>query len=243
MTMQKLHLFPILQIQVWLSKNPVYPGIRQAFFNLAILLLVVSGSPANAKTLYIGGTSVPEPVQLVESQANTLLKELSSRKKEFDKDPQALLFFARHVALSHWDFTKTSRLMLGKYWRDAKPEQQTRFQQEFLRTLLRYVVKAYGFYDESLVEVVSYRWQPKTRGGWVRSVVRLPAGIKVSVDYRMFQDKKKQWKMIDVRVEGISLINSKRKEYRGEISRNGLEVLIKTMYEKNQKVLKPLKAG
>jgi len=49
--------------------------------------------------------------------------------------------------------------------------------------------------------------------------------------------------MIDVRVEGISLINSKRKEYRGEISRNGLEVLIKTMYEKNQKVLKPLKAG
>ncbi len=102
---------------------------------------------------------------------------------------------------------------------------------------MRYVVKAYGYYDESFVQVISYDWQPKGKGGWVTSVVKLPAGLKVAVDYRMMLDKKKQWKLIDVRVEGISLVGAKRSEYRSIIRSNGMEDLLKSMLNKNQKVL------
>jgi len=200
--------------------------------------LITVGSANSAASLYIAGSDVPEPVQVVETSTNTLLEQLSSRKQEFDQDPKSLINFARSAALSHWDFSKTSRLMLGPHWKRAKPEQQTRFQEEFLRTLLRYMVKAYGFYNESLVEVISYDWQQKKKGGWVRQIIQLPAGLKVSVDYRMVQGSDKKWRMIDVRVEGISLVNAKRTEYRGEVSKNGMEALIKAMYEKNQQVLK-----
>ncbi len=127
--------------------------------------------------------------------------------------------------------------MLGKFWKQAKLEQQERFQEEFLRTLLRYVVKAYGYYDDSLVEIVSYDWQPSKKGGWVRSVVQLPAKLNVSVDYRMLQSKLEEWKLVDVRIEGISLVNSKRNEYRRIVSQKGMEALINRMFEKNQKVL------
>lgn len=207
----------------------------------AFITFLLSAQPLAAASLYIGepynGSAVPIPVQIVESQTKILLAELSNRKTEFDRDPQSLIYFARNVALTHWDLRKTSRLMLGKYWKDVAPKQRVRFEEEFLRTLLRYVVKAYGFYDESFVEVLSYDWQPKSRGGWVTSVVQLPAGLKVSVDYRMNLDKKKQWKLIDVRVEGISLVNSKRSEYREAIRKNGIETLLKVMFDKNQKVL------
>ena len=71
----------------------------------------------------------------------------------------------------------------------------------------------------------------------MRSIIRLPAGLKVSVDYRMLQDKKQQWKLVDVRVEGISLVSSKKTEYRGMIGEDGIEALIKNMHSKNQKVL------
>jgi len=198
-----------------------------AFFQLSL----------NAQSLYQSDGKIPEPVQIVESQTNILLSELSNRKQEFDKDPKTLIYFARHVALSHWDLEKTSRLMLGKLWREAKPQQQERFQEEFLRTLLRYVVKAYGFYDDSLVEIVSYNWQPSKKGGWVQSVVQLPAKLNVSVDYRMLLSKQKKWKLVDIRVEGISLVNSKRGEYRRIVNQKGMEALINRMFEKNKKVL------
>ncbi|MCP4274271.1 MAG: ABC transporter substrate-binding protein [Gammaproteobacteria bacterium] len=203
----------------------------------SLLGLVVSQLSINADSLYQADGEIPKPVQIVESQTKILLEELSNRKQEFDKDPQTLIYFARHVALSHWDLAKTSRLMLGKFWKQAKLEQQERFQEEFLRTLLRYVVKAYGYYDDSLVEIVSYDWQPSKKGGWVRSVVQLPAKLNVSVDYRMLQSKQEEWKLVDVRIEGISLVNSKRNEYRRIVSQKGMEALINRMFEKNQKVL------
>ena len=204
---------------------------------LSLIWLIISGYSVNATSLYVAGPEVPLPVQIVESQTRILMDELTNRKKEFDNDPQKLIYFARHVALSHWNLEKTSRLILGRHWKQADVSQVKRFEAEFLRTLMRYVVKAYGYYDDSLVEILSYDWQPKGTGGWVRSVVRLPAGVKVSVDYRMNLNQDKQWKMVDVRVEGISLVSSKRNEYGEEISQNGIESLLKIMFEKNQRVL------
>jgi phospholipid transport system substrate-binding protein len=196
---------------------------------ISIFGFAVQGSPLN-----ISEKINSDPLQIVESQTITLLDALSSRKAEFDNDQQSFISFARHVALKHWDLRKTSSLMLGKYWKAADKDQRTRFEEEFLATLLRYIVKAYGFYDESLVDVLSYEWQSKGKGGWVRSIVRLPAGLKLAVDYRMYQNKQKHWKLIDVRVEGISLVSSKRTEYREIIRTKGLENLIKSMLAKNQ---------
>ncbi len=223
-----------------MSRQLIIRKIRQLVSLICIPLLLLSGLTSHAASLYVGKADIPVPVQVVESQTKILMDELSKRKKEFDQEPKALVYFARNVALSHWDLGVTSRLMLGKHWRKAKSDQKSRFQEAFIRTLLRYVVKAYGFYDESLVKILSYDWQPQKKGGWVRSIIQLPAGLKVSVDYRMTQVKNKKWKMIDVRVEGISLVNAKRTEYRGEISKNGLEALIQAMNRKNEKVLSPI---
>ena len=245
--MLKRHQYPILPIQALLSN---YLGIKFLVAWLIFCSIVVDGTligaPADSGSLYKEiqdqqNLIIPVPVQIIESQTEVLIRELSARKEEFDRDPQSLVFFARNMALSHWDLAKTSRLMLGKYWKNANSEQQALFEEEFLRTLLRYIVKAYGYYDESLVEILSYDWQPKGSkgtGGWVRSVVRLPAGMKVSVDYRMNKNKQQQWKLVDVRIEGISLVTTKRNEYRGIARQKGLDALIKAMSEKNQKVLK-----
>ena len=246
--MQKQLQSPISQIQAWLfSSSLVGSGTNGLMLTLTkllslLLLCLHFGQNISASSLYIGefksaDNVIPAPVKIVESQTNILLDELSHRKIEFDKEPKQLVSFARNVALSHWDLRRTSRIMLGKYWKSASKSQREQFTEEFLRTLLRYVVKAYGFYDESLVEIVSYDWQPRGKGGWVRSVIRLPAGLKVSVDYRMLKDQLQQWKMVDVRVEGISLVNSKKSEYRGMIVEDGLEALIENMHRKNQKVL------
>ena len=239
--MQIQHQSPISPILVWLSKNWIAilfkAFSKEKALKFSVIFFILYGTSVNGCSLYVSGDDVPEPVKIVESQTNILLTQLSSRKVEFDNDPKSLIYFARNVALSHWNLSKTSRLMLGKYWKDADLKQQSRFEEEFLRTLMRYVVKAYGYYDESFVKVISYDWLPRGGGGWVKSVVELPAGFRVAVDYRMMLDKEKAWKLIDVRVEGISLVGAKKGEYRSIIRSKGMEELLKSMSTKNGKVL------
>ncbi|MFT5521849.1 MAG: phospholipid transport system substrate-binding protein, partial [Enterobacterales bacterium] len=107
---------------------------RQAFI-ASFTFLIFYGTAVNGCSLYISGNDIPEPVQIVESQTNILLTQLSSRKVEFDNDPKSLIYFAKNIALSHWNLQKTSRLMLGKYWNNADSRQQLRFEEEFMRTL------------------------------------------------------------------------------------------------------------
>ena len=232
--MRVLHQFPILPIQAWLFNFKINLPVQSFLF---AWIFFFTGSVSAENSLYISGSEIPAPVQIVESQTNILLSELSQRKDEFDAKPHKLIHFAQNIALSHWDIRRASSFMLGKHWYQASTLHQNQFKEEFLRTLMRYVVKAYGYYDDSLVQVVSYDWQPRKKGGWVKSIIRLPAGLKVSVDYRMMQNQQKQWKLVDIRVEGISLIGAKRKEYRGYIQDAGMAELLKSMVEKNAKVL------
>jgi len=230
--MQKQPQFHILLIQV----------LRYKFSRLvlsAVLLFVSSSFVAQEPSKYSGEGAIPEAVVIVESQTNVLLDTLSSRKVEFDQDPNLLIDFARDVALTHWDITRASRMILGPHWRRADAEERAGFEQEFLRTLLRYVVKAYGYYDDRLLEVIDYQWQPKRKGGWVLSKIEIPGGVNVAVDYRMSYSKKsKQWRLIDVRVEGISLISVKKSEFRQIASKSGIKALIEHMSDKNRTVLK-----
>ena len=239
--MQNQHQSPILPILVWLSKNWTVIQFKafskEKALKVSAIFLILYGTSLNGCSLYVSGVDIPEPVQIVESQTNILLSELSQRKDEFDAKPQKLIHFAKNIALSHWDIRRASSFMLGKYWFRATVQHQNQFKDAFLKTLMRYVVKAYGYYDDSLVKVVSYDWQPRKKGGWVKSIVRLPAGLKVSVDYRMMKNQQEQWKLVDVRVEGISLIGAKRKEYRGLIHSSGMTELLKSMVAKNAEVL------
>ena len=96
-----------------------------------------------------------------------------------------------------------------------------------------------GLYDDELIKVVEYDWQETRRGGWVLSKVEIPGGVKVNVDYRMtYNPKTQQWSLIDVRVEGISLVVVKRQEFREIVTREGLTNLITVMSNKNNEILK-----
>ena len=212
---------------------------------LSLLFAIFLSLPSAASQGMSAIDQIEDPVKLIEHKTKVLLGTLAERKAEFDNNPAALIAFARQEALSHWDFAKTSRLMLGKHWRVASKEQRAKFQEEFLRTMMRYVVRAYGYYDDSLVEVLSYDWQSASKkgtSGWVRSKVKLPASVEVGVDYRMAltldkATKQRAWKLIDVRVEGISLVHAKRSEYRSVVRDKGMDYLINAMFVKNQKVL------
>ena len=221
-----------------LLQSPI-SQIRALRFKLLLTSIIIFYSSAlSAESLFVGDEPVPPAVSIVESQTNVLLSELSNRKDEFTEQPAKLVHFAKTIALKHWDITKASRLILGPHWRNASAEERRQFEEEFLRTLLRYVVRAYGYYDDDLIKVIEYDWQETRRGGWVLSKVKIPGGVKVNVDYRMtYNTKEDEWNLIDVRVEGISLVVVKKREFREIVTRDGFADLIAFMSNKNNEIL------
>jgi len=181
------------------------------------------------------GAIEDDPYLLVKETSEKMLSILRERKEELEKHPERIYALVNEIVIPHFDFTRISRWVLGKYWRQATPEQRRRFEEEF-RTLL---VKTYA---TSLLEFVDdqfryppLRMKPGAKRVTVRTDVIRRGAQPVRIEYRMFRGKE-GWKAYDVLVEGVSLVANYRSSFAEEIRKEGLDALIARLAEHNKKV-------
>lgn len=130
------------------------------------------------------------------------------------------------------NFEVMTRSAVGPQWRTATPEQRTRLQAEFKSLLLRVYSGALTQIKDQTVEVT--RTQP-VQGSTqvvVQSEVR-GKGEPIKLDYRLdkFNDA---WKIIDVNVGGIWLVQSYRSQFGQVLSSGGIDGLINRLAEQNK---------
>jgi phospholipid transport system substrate-binding protein len=130
------------------------------------------------------------------------------------------------------NFEVMTRSAVGPQWRAATPEQRTRLQTEFKSLLLRVYSGALTQIKDQTVEVT--RTQP-VQGSTqvvVQSEVR-GKGEPIKLDYRLdkFNDA---WKIIDVNVGGIWLVQSYRSQFGQVLSSGGIDGLINRLAEQNK---------
>jgi phospholipid transport system substrate-binding protein len=130
------------------------------------------------------------------------------------------------------NFEVMTRSAVGPQWRAATPEQRTKLQAEFKTLLLRVYSGALTQIKDQTVEVT--RTQP-VQGSTqvvVQSEVR-GKGEPIKLDYRM--DKfAEAWKIIDVNVGGIWLVQSYRSQFGQVLSSGGIDALINRLVEQNK---------
>ncbi|WP_295348038.1 ABC transporter substrate-binding protein, partial [Thiolapillus sp.] len=84
--------------------------------------------------LLFGGTAVqaaqPQPVELIRSTADYVLKQVRARKAELEKDSSGIYDLVQQKVLPHFDFRIMSRGALGKYWRRATEKQKNEIAHE-----------------------------------------------------------------------------------------------------------------
>lgn len=135
------------------------------------------------------------------------------------------------VAYDRFDFRTMSRLVLAKNWRRLSKEQQGEFVDEF--TL--YLANDYGSrierYEQEQVAITGERVEPR---GDVTVKTKIVGGANdgAVVDYRM-RKRDAGWKIIDVVIEGISLVANFRDQFRDVIGRGGPVDLLERLREKN----------
>lgn len=136
--------------------------------------------------------------------------------------------------LPYVDFEKTTRLSAGKYWREATPEQRVKLTQAFRQTLARTYSGALSRIDSGTsMDILPQRSEPDAKDVVVRSRVMQSQNTQpIGIDYRL-ERTPSGWKIYDLNVENIWLIQNYRNQFSQQINNNGIDGLIAALNERN----------
>mgnify|MGYP001607657824 CR=1 FL=1 len=180
-----------------------------------------------------GAQGMTPPDALARSVTDEVLAVLRA-----DKDVQAgsqkkVVDLVEKKVLPHFNFVRMTQLAVGRHWREASPEQQKLLVGEFRSLLVQTYAATFSAYRYQAIEYRPLRMQPDDTDVVVKSLINQSGGKPVTVDYKM-QKSDAGWKVYDVAIAGVSLVQNYRSTFASEIQKSGLDGLVATLAAKNK---------
>lgn len=173
-----------------------------------------------------------DPVQLTRQTVDEVMADMKTNEAVYEADRAALDAMVQRRLLPRFNFAVMTQLAVGRSWAQASPEQKTVLQNEFRTLLTRtYTNVLFGSRNEK----VSIRSNKTSEQGdvIVELEVSSPSGEPVVLAFRQ-RGTQGEWKVIDVSVDGVSLIVNYRTSFAREISQSGIDALIRSLQQKNR---------
>lgn len=190
------------------------------------LLVLAAWLPA---LVAVSGELAPD--ELVRTTSREVIEILKTDKEA--RSGKKLLDLVDAKVLPHFDFTRMTRLAVGKNWRNATPEQQQSLVREFRTLLVRTYSSALATYKDQVIDVRPVKLNAGDTEVTVRTQVQQSGGQPVQIDYAM-EKKTDGWKVFDVTVAGVSLVTNYRSTFDRQIAEGGIDGLIKSLADKNR---------
>ncbi|HIF09086.1 MAG TPA: ABC transporter substrate-binding protein [Sneathiellales bacterium] len=201
-----------------MTKNLVTISRRSTltiFFALALL---------TALPVHAASSQAPDAKDAVNFVSTLAHKALGVLKETSENDLSARKTVFRDILTEGFDLKAIGRLVLGRHWRAAGAEQRT----EYLHLFSEYVLKTYssmlGGYTDEKFEIGKARPTGKA-DMLVESRIVRSNGPPVVVNWRVriIGDK---YRVIDISVEGVSMVLTKRSEFSSVIKNKGFDALL-----------------
>lgn len=199
---------------------------------LMALAVLVFGSfqPAGAQDTVGPNTSPNDLVRIVGNNALDAVRNDAAAKRG---DPQRINELVNQYLLPYVNFQKTTRLAAGRYWREATDQQKKDLPEAFKDTLIRTYGGALTNVDKiSALTVLPFRGDAKADDAVVRTILAQYNGPSIGVDYRL-ERTPDGWKIYDLNVEGIWLIQTYRNQFSQQINQSGIDGLIAVLNRKS----------
>lgn len=135
--------------------------------------------------------------------------------------------------MPHVNFARMTSSAVGPEWRQASPEQKKRLEQEFKTLLVRTYAGALAQVSDQTVEVKPMRARPEDTDVLVRTQV-VGRGDPIQLDYRLTKDSGGDWKIYNMNVLGIWMVDTYRSQFAQELRSGGIDGLISTLAERNK---------
>ena len=176
--------------------------------------------------------------QLVMDTSDQVLAKIEQEKERLDEDPAFIFPLVEAIVLPHFDFVRMSRWVLGKNWRTASTEQKKQFIAEFRTLLVRTYAKALLEYTgDQKINYLPVHQGKKPDKVVIRTEIVQDGAPSLPIHYSLRQ-KKGAWKVVDIKVEGVSLVANYRSSFGTEIKKDGMKKLLSRLEGLNKKASK-----
>lgn len=172
------------------------------------------------------------PDALIKQVSTDVLDAVKADKSIQAGDVQKVMALVDSKVMPYINFQRMTASAVGRYWRQATPDQQKRLQNEFKTLLVRTYSGALAQVKDQTVELKPMRSTPQDTEVVVRTEVR-GKGDPVQLDYRL-EKAGDSWKIYDVNVLGVWLVENYRNSFAQEIGASGIDGLIGKLAERNK---------
>jgi len=180
------------------------------------------------------------PDALVKRISSDVLNTAKNDKAIQAGDTKKVIDLVETKILPYVDFQRMTSLAAGRFWRDASPDQQKALTEQFRQLLVFTYSGALSQVKDQTVEFKPLRADPTDTDVEVRSQVNQSGGEPIPLNYRVAKGPQ-GWKIYDINVLGAWLVETYKGTFASEISKGGIDGLIKALTEKNKKLAaKPL---
>ena len=193
-------------------------AIERAAGAIAVLVLLASARPAAAQT----------PSQVVDGLASQVIVIL----KNPQLDSQQKRTEIQNIAYTAIDFPTLCKLVLARNWPKFDTAQRQQFEDEFKQHLSMTYGRNVDNYKNEKVQILGERPEQHDDVTVQTKILRGGGPEDVLVDYRL-RKMDSQWKIIDVIVEGVSLVSNFRSQFQDIVANGGPDRLLTLLKEKN----------
>lgn len=194
-----------------------------------LLRLALSAAVLTPLASFAADASTPD--QLIRQLSIETLEAVKSDKAIQGGDVNRVMALVDSKVMPHVNFQRITASAVGRFWRQATPEQKQKLQDEFKTLLVRTYAGALTQVKDQTIAMRPMRAAPEDTEVVVRTEIR-GKGDPIQLDYRV-EKTEQGWKIYDVNVLGIWLADQYRNSFAQEINAKGIDGLIKSLAERN----------
>jgi phospholipid transport system substrate-binding protein len=175
------------------------------------------------------------PDVMIKRLSDEVLTIIRTDKSVQSGDINRIMAVVDSKIMPNVNFLRMTASAVGPAWRQATPEQRKRLQDEFKLLLVRTYSGALSQISEEAVAVKPLRAQPTDTDVVVRSEIR-GRGDPIQLEYRLEKTPGDGtgWKIYNLNVLGVWLVETYRSQFQQEISNKGVDGLIASLAERNR---------
>ena len=198
---------------------------------IATAALVLATSVAQAQS-----PAPTAPDAWIKQMSGEVIETVKADKAIQGGDTKKVMALVDAKILPNVDFQRMTSAAVGRHWRQATPEQQKRLQEEFKTLLVRTYAGALAQVSDQTIAMKPLRAAPEDKELVVRTEI-IGQGDPIQLDYRLEKTPGQGagWKIYNLNVMGVWLVETYRSQFAQEISAKGLDGLIAALQARNQR--------
>ena len=173
------------------------------------------------------------PDEWIQRVSTEVLAIIKADKTLMAGDVARIVAMVDSKIMPYVNFQGMTASAVGPAWRQATPEQRKRLQDEFKALLVQTYAGALINVKDNTISVKPLRAAADSTAVTVRTEI-LGRGEPVQLDYRLEKIAGEGWKINNLNVLGVWLVETYRSQFRSEINAKGIDGLITTLTDMNK---------